>query len=216
MNLKNTCVEVHDSRSMHVWWSALWWSWSTILFIDCLPYEWWSGTSDGLFLPIYPHRSMRVVLGFWWLVDFCNKYMSSLWLMLSTWIIRTLTLPSLLASSVPCIALNIKMHLYDLFILWEKSMNEGRPYFQMWRGVWVPFCKISLNFLAVPRIYGLWGSPGLGGVRTAGLSSSAGLQDYEDTVLKTLSRVRMGLSLVWKTSLVIRICRSPTIVTDSV
>ena len=24
------------------------------LFIDCLPYEWWSGTSDGLFLPIYP------------------------------------------------------------------------------------------------------------------------------------------------------------------
>ena len=61
------------------------------LFIDCLPYEWRSGTSDGLFLPIYPPRSMRVVLGFWWLVDFCNKYVSSLWLMLSPWIIRTLT-----------------------------------------------------------------------------------------------------------------------------
>ena len=71
------------------------------LFIDCLPYEWRSGTSDGLFLPIYPPRSMRVVLGFWWLVDFCNKYVSSLWLMLSPWIIRTLTLPPLLASLVP-------------------------------------------------------------------------------------------------------------------
>ena len=76
------------------------------LFIDYLPYEWRSGTSDGLFLPIYPCRSMCVMLGFWWLVDFCNKYMSSLWLMLSPWIIRTLTLPSLVASSVPCIALS--------------------------------------------------------------------------------------------------------------
>ena len=34
------------------------------LFIDCLPYEWRPGTSDGLFLPIYPPRSMRVVLRF--------------------------------------------------------------------------------------------------------------------------------------------------------
>ena len=67
------------------------------LFIDCLPYEWRSGMSDGLFLPIYPPRSMRVMLGFWWLVDFCNKYMSSLWLMLSPWIIRTF-LPSTIAS----------------------------------------------------------------------------------------------------------------------
>ena len=41
-----------------------------------------------------------------WLIDFCNKYVSSLWLMLSPWIIHTLTLPSLLASSVPCIALS--------------------------------------------------------------------------------------------------------------
>ena len=76
------------------------------VFFDCLPYEWRSGTSDDLFLPIYPPRSMRVVLGFWWLVDFCNKYVSSLWLMLRPGIIRTLTLPSLLASSVPCIALS--------------------------------------------------------------------------------------------------------------
>ena len=57
------------------------------VFFDCPPYEWRSGTSDGLFLPIYPPRSMRVVLGFWWLVDFCNNYVSSLWLMLSPWII---------------------------------------------------------------------------------------------------------------------------------
>ena len=72
------------------------------LFIDYLPYEWRSGTSDGLFLPIYPPRSMRVVLGFWWIVDFCNKYVSSLWLMLSPWIIRTFPiLPPLLASLIP-------------------------------------------------------------------------------------------------------------------
>ena len=76
------------------------------VFFDVHPYEWRSGTSDGLFLPIYPPRSMRVMLGFWWFVDFCNKYVSSLWLMLSPWIIRTLTLPSLLASSVPWIALS--------------------------------------------------------------------------------------------------------------
>ena len=34
------------------------------LFIDCLPYEWRSGMSDGLFLPIYPPRIMHVVLCF--------------------------------------------------------------------------------------------------------------------------------------------------------
>src|SRR5215216_326451 len=29
-------------------------------------------------------------------------------------------------------------------------MNEGRPYLQMWRGVWVSFCKISIvSFLSV-------------------------------------------------------------------
>ena len=44
---------------------------------------------------------------------------------------------------------------------------------------------------------------------------SVGLLDYEDTRLKTSSHVREGLSLAWKASLAIRICRSPTIVTDS-
>ena len=29
-------------------------------------------------------------------------------------------------------------------------MNEGRPYLQMWRGVWVSFCKIAIvSFLPV-------------------------------------------------------------------
>ena len=84
------------------------------LFIDCLPYEWRSGTSDGLFLPIYLRES------------------------------------------------------------------------------WIRGCPDSRT---IP---------------------SAGLLDYEDTRLKTSSRVRMGLSLAWKASLAIRICRSPTIVTDSV
>ena len=47
---------------------------------------------------------------------------------------------------------------------------------------------------------GYSGSPGLGGLRTAGLYPLAGLLDYEDTRLKTSSRVRMGLYLAWKAS----------------
>ena len=42
--------------------------------------------------------------------------------------------------------------------------------------------------------------PGLGGLRTAGPSPLAGLLDYEDTRLKTSSRVRMGLYLAWMAS----------------
>ena len=49
--------------------------------IDCLPYEWQSRTSDGLFLPIYPPRGMRSSTLLRGLINFCNKYMSSLWLM---------------------------------------------------------------------------------------------------------------------------------------
>ena len=47
---------------------------------------------------------------------------------------------------------------------------------------------------------GYCGSPGLGGLRTAGLSPLAGLLDYEDTRLMTSSRVQMGLYLAWKAS----------------
>ena len=44
----------------------------------------------------------------------------------------------------PCIARNIEMHLYELFISWETKMNEGMPYLQIWRGVRVSFCKIAI------------------------------------------------------------------------
>ena len=47
---------------------------------------------------------------------------------------------------------------------------------------------------------GYCGSPGLGGLRIAGLSPLAGLLDYEDTRLKTSSHVWMGLHLAWKAS----------------
>ena len=42
---------------------------------------------------------------------------------------------------------------------------------------------------------GYRGSPGLGGIQTAGLYPLAGLLDYEDTRLKTSSRVRIGTFL---------------------
>ena len=47
------------------------------------------------------------------------------------------------------------------------------------------------------------------GIQAAGLCTLDGLLDYEDTRLKTSSRVRVGLSFAWKASLAIRICRSP-------
>ena len=65
-------------------------------------------------------------------------------------------------------------------------------------------------------VQGLFRESWIRGLRTAGLYPLAGLLDYEDTRLKTSSRVRMGLYLAWKASLAIRIRRSPTIVTDSV
>ena len=54
-------------------------------------------------------------------------------------------------------------------------------------------------------VQGLLRSPGLGGIRTAGLYTLSGLLERVDTRFKTLSRVRMGLSFAWKTSLAIRI-----------
>ena len=64
------------------------------------------------------------------------------------------------------------------------------------------YCAIYMKVIAWRG--GYCGSPVLGGVRMAGLWPLAGLPDYEDTRLKTLSRVRMGLSLAWKASLAIR------------
>ena len=73
------------------------------LFIYCLPYEWWSGTSGGIFLPIYPPRSMRLLLWFLMTSKFLQQVYEFFWLMLSPWIIRTpFTPPLLLASLVSC------------------------------------------------------------------------------------------------------------------
>ena len=50
------------------------------------------------------------------------------------------------------------------------------------------------------RFRGYLESPGLGGLRTAGLYPLAGLLDYEYTRLKSSFHVRMGLYLAWKAS----------------
>ena len=65
-----------------------------------------------------------------------------------------------------------------------------------------PPCNAEDNLRAGLVVIEAWfsgygGSPGLGGPRTAGLYTLAGLLDYEDTRLKTLSRVRVGLSFAW-------------------
>ena len=80
--------------------TVVWQIWSMGCFFACLPYEWRPGTSDGLFLPIYPPRGMRSSTLLRGLINFCNKYMSSLWLM---WVHGyTHTHPStLLASIIP-------------------------------------------------------------------------------------------------------------------
>ena len=72
------------------------------LFIDCLPYEWRSGTSDGLFLPIYLSRGMRSSTLLRGLINF----MSSLWLMWVHGLYAHLPFRKFLASSVPRIALS--------------------------------------------------------------------------------------------------------------
>ena len=64
MNLRDTCVKVCDSRNMQRMVNRYVMKSEHDLFFDCLPYEWRSGTSDGLFLPICPPRSMGVILRF--------------------------------------------------------------------------------------------------------------------------------------------------------
>ena len=77
---------------------------------DYLPFEWRSRTSNGLFLPIYPPRGMRSSTLLRGIINFCNKYMSSLWLMWVHGLYTLLPFRNLLASTVLCIALS---HLYS-------------------------------------------------------------------------------------------------------
>ena len=65
-------------------------------------------------------------------------------------------------------------------------MNKGRPYLQVWRGVWVSFCKIAIvSFLSVRyRSDGLY-------CRMAGTRSSS-----------TMLFIRVGI----KTELVMIVC----------
>ena len=61
--------------------------------------------------------------------------------------------------------------------------------------------KLRVELIVIEAWFrGYRGSPGLRGLRTAGLYPLAELLDYEDTSLKTSSRVRMGLYLAWKAS----------------
>ena len=127
--------------------TVVWQIWSMGCFFDCLPYEWQSGTSDGPFQPIYPPRGMRSSTLLRGLINFCNKYMSSLWLMLSPWTIRTLTLPSLLASSVLCIALS---HLES----WCKLRRASKPRDTI-RSITHKPPYIFLKTATIPTYYGI-------------------------------------------------------------
>src|SRR4051812_10051739 len=69
---------------------------------------------------------------------------------------------------------------------------------------------------SLKRVQGLLRESWIRGCPDGRTIPSVGLLDYEDTRLKTSSRVRKGLSLAWKASLAMRIFRSPTIVTDFV
>ena len=89
--------------------------------------------------------------------------------------------------------------------------------FKLFRGVFrggtrlaMPKTTLRVGLIVIEAWFrGYRGSPGLGGPWTAGLYPLAGLLDYEDTRLKTSSRVWMRLYLAWKASLAIRICISP-------
>ena len=63
MNLRNTCVKVCESRHAPMV-NRYVMKLEHEVFSDCLPHEWRSGMSDGIFLPIYPPKSMHVVLCF--------------------------------------------------------------------------------------------------------------------------------------------------------
>ena len=66
-------------------------------------------------------------------------------------------------------------------------MNEGRPYLQMWRGVWVSFCKIAIiSFLSVRyRSDGLY-------CRMAGTRSSPNMLFIRVGIKCTVIKNRVG------------------------
>ena len=66
-------------------------------------------------------------------------------------------------------------------------MNEGRPYVQMWRGVWVSFCKIAIvSFLSIRyRSDGLYCS-------MAGTQSSPTMLFIRVGIKYTLIKNRVG------------------------
>ena len=66
-------------------------------------------------------------------------------------------------------------------------MNEGRPYLQMWRGVWVSFCKIAIvSFLSVRyRSDGLY-------CRMAGTRASPTMLFIRVGIKYTLIKNRVG------------------------
>ena len=80
--------------------------------------------------------------------------------------------------------------------------------FKFFRGVFgggtrlvMPKTTLHAGLIIIEAWFGGYrGSPRLGGIRTAGLYPLARLLDYEDTRLKTSSRIRMGLDMALKAS----------------
>ena len=93
------------------------------------------------------------------------------------------------------------LHSQTLSLCSKSSMeySEKEPALQCRRQYYAPYSS------SLKPGSGATGSPGLGGIRTAGLYTSSVLLKREDTRLKTSARVRMGLSFAWKASLAIRI-----------
>ena len=85
-------------------------------------------------------------------------------------------------------------HLWDRTLLY-KHLEEGGTRLAM------PKTRLRARLIVIEAWFrGYRGSPGLGGLRIAELYPLAGLLDYEDTRLKTLFCVRMGLYLAWNAS----------------
>ena len=105
MKFRNTCVKVGKSRSMHVWWmlcdkfEAWGVLWLPSLWVEVGIVRWLTPTNPSL-------RSMHSSTLLRGLINFCNKYMSSLWLIWVHGLYALLPFHNLLASTVLCIALS--------------------------------------------------------------------------------------------------------------